>query len=87
VQVPTVAADLDNIFAAHGELHDLLLRRSLGARASFRRFSQAIGLTDDQRVQHPVHQALERLDYEAALDLIATEYGADRYAGPAGAVS
>jgi signal transduction histidine kinase/CheY-like chemotaxis protein/HPt (histidine-containing phosphotransfer) domain-containing protein len=86
-QVPTVAADLDNIFAAHGELHDLLLRRSLGARASFRRFAQAIGLTDDQRVQHPVHQALERLDYAAALDLIATEYGADRYARAAGAVS
>lgn len=86
-RIPTVAADPDKILAAHDELRDLLLRRSLGARASFRRFAQAIGLTDDQRVQHPAHQALERLDYEAAIDLIATEYGAALHAAPVGATS
>ncbi|MEC3948641.1 response regulator [Sphingobium sp. HWE2-09] len=82
-----VAADPEKIFAAHDELRDLLLRRSLGARASFRRFAQATGMTDDQRVNHPVHQALERLDYEAALDLIAANAGAARHTAQAGTIS
>jgi signal transduction histidine kinase/DNA-binding response OmpR family regulator len=72
--VVTVApADPVAIHAAQHELRDLLRRRSLGARASFGRFADALGLPDDQRASHPVQQALDKLDYEAALALLDGE--------------
>ncbi|MFC3442811.1 response regulator [Sphingobium rhizovicinum] len=70
-------ADGDSIAAARTELRDLVFRRSLGARAGFRRFADALGLTEEARAGHPVHQALEKLDYESALALIDAEALAD----------
>ncbi|WP_375194347.1 response regulator [Sphingobium sp.] len=58
---------------ARDELRGLLHRRSLGARASFERLAQAMGLTAEQRTGHPVHRALEELDYETALALIEAD--------------
>ncbi|MET0249932.1 MAG: response regulator [Sphingobium sp.] len=58
------------VTAARADLREHLRRRSLRARASFDRFAQALGLSDEARSQHPVHRALERLDYETALGLL-----------------
>ncbi|MGE4322613.1 MAG: response regulator [Sphingobium sp.] len=75
VTAPMAAATADNpaVAAARDELRGLLLRRSLGARASFARFAQTLGLPEQARASHPVHQALEKLDYETALALIETD--------------
>lgn len=70
----TGAGDDDTIRAAWQELRELVLRRSLGARASFGRFALAAGLSDAQQSDHAVYQALERLDYESALTLIDADY-------------
>lgn len=70
-------ADGDSIAAVRAELRDLLFRRSLGARAGFRRFADALGLPEQARSSHPVHLALEKLDYEAALAIIDAEAVAD----------
>lgn len=72
--VPVAArADSAMVDARRIDLRDLLCRRSLGARAGFERFADAIGLDEGQRRDHPIHQALERLDYEAALSLLDSE--------------
>ncbi|HUD95165.1 hybrid sensor histidine kinase/response regulator [Sphingobium sp.] len=68
--VRSLIANSEAATLARDELRELLRRRSLGARASFHRFAEALGLPDDMRARHPVHQALERLDYETALALI-----------------
>ncbi|BBD99923.1 hybrid sensor histidine kinase/response regulator [Sphingobium amiense] len=65
--VSASAADPARVEAARDALRDMLSRRSLGARAGFRRYADAAGLTPVQRAAHPLHQALERLDYDAAL--------------------
>jgi hypothetical protein len=70
-----VNADPDTLLAARNELRDLLLRRVLGARASFRRVGQILRLTEEMCAQHPVHQLLEPLNYEVALDLFNAEDG------------
>ncbi|NWK98878.1 hybrid sensor histidine kinase/response regulator [Sphingobium lactosutens] len=68
--VQSLPADSEATVAARDELRELLRRRSLGARASFNRFAEALGLSDDMRARHPIYQALEKLDYETALALI-----------------
>ena len=74
---PTTAPVNDAaVTAARTELHELVRRRSLRARASFEHYAQALGLTDEGRGRHPVHQALEKLDYEAALKLLDAEENA-----------
>jgi signal transduction histidine kinase/DNA-binding response OmpR family regulator/HPt (histidine-containing phosphotransfer) domain-containing protein len=59
--------------AALAELRELVRRRSLGARAGFGRYASAAGLSDADRSAHPIHRALEKLDYETALALIEAE--------------
>lgn len=55
---------------AREALRDLLFRRSLSARAGFRRYADALGLDPAGRAAHPLNQALEQLDYDTALALI-----------------
>lgn len=66
-------ADAGAVAACCADLRDLLCRRSLGARAGFARLASAWGLSDEQRCGHPIHVALEKLDYEAALALLDAE--------------
>ncbi|WP_200844881.1 Hpt domain-containing protein, partial [Novosphingobium sp. 18052] len=68
--VPAPALDPEAAQRAQAELRELVVRRSLGARASFNRFAQAIGLSEEERARHGVFLALEKLDYGAALTLI-----------------
>ncbi len=49
------------------QLRDLLERRSLGARASFRALAHQLGWSDQESEQHPLSQALNKLDYSEAL--------------------
>ncbi|WP_103093974.1 response regulator [Novosphingobium guangzhouense] len=65
--------DAEAASAARNELRGLLRRRSLGARASFGRYAQALGLAEHERAAHPIGRALEKLDYDTALELIGTE--------------
>jgi two-component system sensor histidine kinase/response regulator len=65
--------------AAWSNLHDLVSRRSLGARAAFDELAGVMGLSEADRARHPLHQALERLDYEAALTLIDNHLRALEY--------
>jgi len=67
---PAANIDGDAARTAHAELRELVRRRSLGARAGFNRFARAIGLPEEERPSHPIHRALEKLDYETALVLI-----------------
>ncbi|WP_404477694.1 response regulator [Novosphingobium sp. BL-52-GroH] len=67
---PAAAFDAGVAQVARDELRELVRRRSLGARASFNRYAQAIGLPEGERPHHVVYQALEKLDYETALALI-----------------
>ncbi|KPH65893.1 hybrid sensor histidine kinase/response regulator [Novosphingobium sp. ST904] len=52
------------------ELRGLLHRRSLGARHAFERMARAMGLSDAERLNHPLHCALQKLDYVSALALL-----------------
>jgi signal transduction histidine kinase/DNA-binding response OmpR family regulator/HPt (histidine-containing phosphotransfer) domain-containing protein len=61
--------------AARGTLRDLLRCRSLRARAAFQRYADAMGWSGQMRISHPVHLALEKLDYDAALHWIEGEVG------------
>lgn len=70
VPVESLFANSQVTAAARNELRELLRRRSLSARASFHRFAHSLGLSDEVCARHPVHQALERLDYETALALL-----------------
>ncbi|WP_313333898.1 response regulator [Sphingobium yanoikuyae] len=69
VDVPVDAADVEE---AREALRELLCRRSLKARAGFQRLAQALGLNEAERANHPVQQALDRLDYEQALYLLGS---------------
>ncbi|MFD1105147.1 hybrid sensor histidine kinase/response regulator [Sphingobium olei] len=81
--VPSGApADSAMVDARRIDLRDLLCRRSLGARAAFARFADAMGLDEGQRRGHPIHQALDRLDYEAALSLLDAERATGREGVP-----
>ena len=51
-------------------LRDLILRRSPKARSAFSQFAHAAGLQAAADGHHPIHQALERLDYKQALILL-----------------
>ncbi|MDF2639531.1 MAG: hybrid sensor histidine kinase/response regulator [Novosphingobium lindaniclasticum] len=51
-------------------LRALLQRRSLGARAAFDRLAAAMDLTEAERDAHPLHRALQRLDYVSARSLL-----------------
>ena len=86
---PVAAPALDPEAAqrTRAELRELVVRRSLGARAAFTRFAQAIGLSEEERARHGVFQALEMLDYGAALTLIDAEEADMRVADPEGATS
>ena len=64
---PPSAADPARMEAARDALRDMLLRRSLRARTGFERYAVAAAMTPAQRAAHPLHRALERLDYDAAL--------------------
>lgn len=66
----------EEAIAAREALRELLRCRSLRARASFQTFADALGMSDQVRTSHPVHKALERLDYDAALNWIDDEGGA-----------
>lgn len=80
--------DAQAVSASRDALRDLLRRRSLGARSGFQRFADALGLSEQQRLTHPVYQALEKLDYETALTLLNPETGGNaRSNEPTGASS
>jgi CheY-like chemotaxis protein/HPt (histidine-containing phosphotransfer) domain-containing protein len=70
---PSASHDAAAGQAALAELRELVRRRSLGARAGFGRYASTIGLSEADRAAHPVHRALEKLDYETALALIDAE--------------
>jgi len=61
------AADEAAIARQCAQLRDLIERRSLGARASFRALVHQLGWSDQEGEAHPLSQALHRLDYAAAL--------------------
>jgi HPt (histidine-containing phosphotransfer) domain-containing protein len=67
---PAPSDDGRDLSAACDELRALLRRRSLGARSAFERLAQDMGLDDAERAAHPLHHALQRLDYVAALALL-----------------
>lgn len=68
--------DMSTAAVARDELRALLRRRSLGARASFGRYAAAIGLNDDEQTMHPVYRALEKLDYDTAIELLDADAAA-----------
>ncbi len=65
--------DEEEARAARDALHDLLRCRSLRARSSFQLFADALGISEQMRTTHPVHEALEKLDYDTALHWIESE--------------
>ncbi|PZU09930.1 MAG: hybrid sensor histidine kinase/response regulator [Sphingobium sp.] len=67
---PALHVDPALVEEAREALRDLLFRRSLSARAGFRRYADALGLDPAGRAAHPMNQALEQLDYDTALALI-----------------
>lgn len=68
---PTGAAvDAAAVARATVALRTMLGRRSLGARAGFDRLAQALGMTAEAAAQHPMKAALDRLDYDRALQLL-----------------
>ncbi|MFT4054023.1 MAG: response regulator [Novosphingobium sp.] len=89
VVAPVAEADRDMSAAAvaKDELRALLRRRSLGARASFGRYAAAVGLSEDERAAHPVNRALEKLDYDTAIELLDADEPAAETVGKAGAAA
>lgn len=71
--VAPLLADGEEVVAARDDLRELLRRRSLRARSAFQRFAELQGMSEQMWTAHPVHQALEKLDYEAALALIEAD--------------
>lgn len=67
---PAVTVNEEAVSAAREVLREQLKRRNLKARASFDLFAAAMGLTLEAGSEHPVRQALDRLDYEGALALL-----------------
>lgn len=95
-EVPTADVSpvpADSAFAAtrfeeeRENLRALLLRRSLGARTEFDRLAKAMGLDPAERAAHPLHQALQRLDYVSALALLADMTVHDMTGAPEAPVS
>jgi two-component system, sensor histidine kinase and response regulator len=73
-------ADRAEVLAAGETLRDHIQRRNLKARAAFDAFAKAIGLPGDAARNHPIGQALSRLDFDRALMLLDDEiaaYGSD----------
>ncbi len=70
--VPSPAVDPLLVTIAREKLRDLVSRRSLGARAAFAALADTLGLSAADRTSHPLHQAIQRLDYDQALALIDT---------------
>lgn len=64
------AGDPECAAQALAELRGLLLRRSLRAREAFEKFADASALQPPQRQNHPLCQAVLRLDYAAALEIV-----------------
>lgn len=67
------AMDTATAAAARDELKGLLQRRSLRARAAFDTLAKAQGMTPQAIANHPVKQALDRLDYDEALRLVGAD--------------
>lgn len=67
------------LLALRDRVQGLLAKRSLSARGGFAQLAQAMGLSADATASHPVHKALERLDYETA----SAELAAMQFAGRA----
>lgn len=65
-----VTVDAGEIAVATDRLRDEIRRRSLKARSSFDLLAGAMGLSGETLDRHPVRQALERLDYDEALELL-----------------
>ena len=64
------AARTGNLADGREDLRALLRRRSLSARGAFDRLARDMGLTEAERAAHPLHEALQRLDYATALALL-----------------
>jgi two-component system sensor histidine kinase/response regulator len=64
-------APMADVVALRDKLQGQLAKRSLGARSSFAELAAAMGLTAATVAQHPLHKALERLDYDAAVVALA----------------
>lgn len=56
--------------AARALFRSQIQRRSLKARAGYEALAEAMGLPREARDHHPVRQALDRLDYDRALNLL-----------------
>ncbi|MES2530175.1 MAG: response regulator [Pseudomonadota bacterium] len=69
-QTATVVIDVAAVEASSEALRAALKRRSLGARATFDRLAQALGLSAEAARVHPVKVALDKLDYGGALRLL-----------------
>ncbi len=72
-----VARDAAAVEQTRTRLQDLIGRRSLAARRAFDDLASAMGMTASERSAHPLHQALQNLDYDAALALMATAFNVD----------
>lgn len=81
--VPAAAPAPDSaaVEGAGEALRTALKRRSLGARASFDKLAQALGLSAEAALAHPVKIALDRLDYAGALALLDQGAGASAFPG------
>ncbi len=64
------AVNETDIAAAGVLLRDQLRRRSLKARSGFDALAAAMGLPREASDNHPIRQALDRLDYDRALTLL-----------------
>ncbi|AUH34814.1 hybrid sensor histidine kinase/response regulator [Paracoccus tegillarcae] len=76
-RMPDQAAEVTDITAAmtaRDDLRDKLGRQSLSARRAYGTFADALGLTPEQREQDPMGEALLRLDYDEALELLDAHY-------------
>jgi CheY-like chemotaxis protein/HPt (histidine-containing phosphotransfer) domain-containing protein len=70
---PVATVNETEVSAAREGLREQLQRRNLKARASFDAYAAAMGLAPEAGNNHPVRQALDRLDYEGALALLDKE--------------
>ncbi|MPT46980.1 MAG: sensor histidine kinase [Sphingobium sp.] len=64
------SANEGEISAALAHLRGQIERRALGARSGFAALAKAMGFSDDERNAHPINLALEKLDYDTALNLL-----------------
>lgn len=69
-EAASIIVDPVGLKLAQERLRELVARRSLGARSAFDALADAIGLSAAERVAHPLHQSLQKLDYGAALTWI-----------------